>query len=145
MQLIDQNKTSQKKPSTFRPNLRRFYRISQQKELKKYDNQTEEIFNTHVSAKKVKNSKPKASQLRLTNASIVSTFRLNSCLAIEEGKVTLNDGSSVKYVKTGRGTKTLLLLPGALGTAKSDFGPQLEGFIINFSSHMKISKCIFKV
>ncbi len=46
---------------------------------------------------------------------------------IEEGKIALDDQTFVKYVRTGTGSKTLLLLPGALGTAKSDFGPQLKG------------------
>ena len=44
-----------------------------------------------------------------------------------EAKVSLSDGHNIKYVETGDGDRTVLLMPGALGTGKSDFLPQLQG------------------
>ena len=44
----------------------------------------------------------------------------------EDRKVVLDDGSGISYVTTGSGQHTALLLPGALGTARSDFTPQIE-------------------
>ena len=33
----------------------------------------------------------------------------------------------IHYVRSGTGTEPVLLLPGALGSALSDFSPQFEG------------------
>ena len=38
----------------------------------------------------------------------------------------LRDGTKIKYVVEGTGSHTTLLLPGALGTARTDFTPQIE-------------------
>lgn len=43
-----------------------------------------------------------------------------------EAKVTLSDGITINYVQTGKGDKNVLLMPGALGTAWTDFQPQIE-------------------
>uniref|UniRef100_A0A0K8UJ20 Valacyclovir hydrolase n=1 Tax=Bactrocera latifrons TaxID=174628 RepID=A0A0K8UJ20_BACLA len=43
-----------------------------------------------------------------------------------ETKVKLNDGVTINYVQTGKGDKNVLLMPGALGTAWTDFKPQIE-------------------
>ena len=40
--------------------------------------------------------------------------------------VVLKDGTSISYVVEGTGNHTTLLLPGALGTARTDFTPQIE-------------------
>ena len=39
----------------------------------------------------------------------------------------LNDGTKINYCTSGNGNHPVLLLPGALGTGRSDFTPQLEG------------------
>ena len=44
-----------------------------------------------------------------------------------EGKLSLPGGLNLNYVQTGNGDRPLLLMPGALGTGKSDFMPQLQG------------------
>uniref|UniRef100_A0A0A1WSN3 Valacyclovir hydrolase n=1 Tax=Zeugodacus cucurbitae TaxID=28588 RepID=A0A0A1WSN3_ZEUCU len=43
-----------------------------------------------------------------------------------ETKVKLSDGITINYVQTGKGDKSVLLMPGALGTAWTDFKPQIE-------------------
>ena len=54
---------------------------------------------------------------------------LSRCLStfLFEGKVSLKDGLNINYVQKGDGDRTVLFMPGALGTAKSDFMPQLIG------------------
>ncbi len=47
--------------------------------------------------------------------------------ALFEGKLTLPGGFNISYVQTGNGDRPVLLMPGALGTAKTDFMPQLQG------------------
>jgi hypothetical protein len=47
--------------------------------------------------------------------------------ALIEKSLHLNDGQKIGYIQTGEGSRTVLFLPGALGTAKSDFLPQLTG------------------
>ncbi|XP_055595152.1 valacyclovir hydrolase-like [Uranotaenia lowii] len=44
----------------------------------------------------------------------------------QEKQVKLDNSTSIHYVEAGLGEKGLLLLPGALGTAWSDFKPQIE-------------------
>ena len=39
----------------------------------------------------------------------------------------MDDGTNINYCTTGNGGHVVLLLPGALGTGRSDFTPQLEG------------------
>lgn len=48
-----------------------------------------------------------------------------SSTAISSHYVEVN-GARIHYEKTGSGSHTLLLLPGALGSSRTDFGPQLE-------------------
>ena len=53
---------------------------------------------------------------------------LSSSSSISEDRIqTLDDGTKINYCTTGNGGHVVLLLPGALGTARSDFTPQLEG------------------
>jgi len=40
--------------------------------------------------------------------------------------VALKDGTTISYVVEGNGDHTALLLPGALGTARTDFTPQID-------------------
>ncbi|XP_023330698.1 valacyclovir hydrolase isoform X2 [Eurytemora carolleeae] len=44
-------------------------------------------------------------------------------------------GSRIHYVRSGTGTEPVLLLPGALGSALSDFSPQFEGISKDFFSN----------
>lgn len=46
--------------------------------------------------------------------------------AVQENKIAV-DGIKINYVKTGSGPKSILCLPGALGSIWSDFKPQVEG------------------
>ncbi|XP_011192813.2 valacyclovir hydrolase-like [Zeugodacus cucurbitae] len=43
-----------------------------------------------------------------------------------ETKVKLSDGITIHYVQRGKGDKSLLLMPGALGTGWTHLGPQIE-------------------
>ena len=53
---------------------------------------------------------------------------MSSSSSISEDRIqTLDDGTKINYCTTGSGGHVVLLLPGALGTARSDFTPQLEG------------------
>ncbi|XP_041375646.1 LOW QUALITY PROTEIN: valacyclovir hydrolase-like [Gigantopelta aegis] len=45
---------------------------------------------------------------------------------IQSHKVLVN-GINLHYEKTGHGSHSILLLPGALGSSRTDFSPQLEG------------------
>ncbi len=47
--------------------------------------------------------------------------------ALFEGKLSLPGGLNLSYVQTGSGDRPVLLMPGALGTGKTDFMPQLQG------------------
>ena len=47
-------------------------------------------------------------------------------MAGEDKKAILNDGTNIGYVTEGTGEHTTLFLPGALGTARTDFTPQIE-------------------
>ena len=38
----------------------------------------------------------------------------------------LKDGTKISYVEEGTGSHTTLLMPGALGTARTDFTPQID-------------------
>ena len=46
---------------------------------------------------------------------------------ISEDTVQLVNGMKINYCASGSGNHVVLLLPGALGTGRSDFTPQLEG------------------
>ena len=48
----------------------------------------------------------------------------------------LNDGTKINYCTSGNGNHPVLLLPGALGTGRSDFTPQLEGVNTDMSIDM---------
>lgn len=53
---------------------------------------------------------------------------MSSSAPISEDQLqTLDDGTKINYCTTGNGGHVVLLLPGALGTGRSDFTPQLEG------------------
>lgn len=43
-----------------------------------------------------------------------------------EAKVQVSDNVAINYVQSGSGDKSLLLMPGALGSAWTDFKPQIE-------------------
>ena len=45
----------------------------------------------------------------------------------------LDDGTKINYCTSGTGEHPVLLLPGALGTGRSDFTPQLQGMSYNIS------------
>lgn len=47
------------------------------------------------------------------------------CTSVVSGKKPVN-GVNLYYEQTGRGKHAVLLLPGALGSTKTDFGPQLK-------------------
>lgn len=47
-------------------------------------------------------------------------------LSLESNYTRIND-QTIHYVRAGQGPEPVLLLPGALGSATSDFTPQLEG------------------
>lgn len=58
----------------------------------------------------------------------------------EENKIKLKDAKdkeyNINYVRRGNGRNAMILMPGALGTALTDFGPQIEQFpdlISNYS------------
>jgi len=51
----------------------------------------------------------------------------SSAPILEDRLQALDDGTKINYCTTGSGGHVLLLLPGALGTGKSDFTPQLQG------------------
>ncbi|TRY61217.1 hypothetical protein TCAL_10924 [Tigriopus californicus] len=48
--------------------------------------------------------------------------------------LTLSQGQKIHYEARGQGSKAALLMPGALGTASSDFAPQLQ----HFSGHPQL-------
>lgn len=61
---------------------------------------------------------------------VVSIFRTPGFrfMSTTDHTVTLGQGQPIGYVETGSGDRTVLLLPGALGTARSDFSQQLDHF-----------------
>lgn len=61
----------------------------------------------------------------IVHATIGRTYSAKTSEDIEERKVNV-DGSNINYVRVGIGNHPVLLLPGALGTAWTDFKPQLE-------------------
>lgn len=52
-------------------------------------------------------------------------FRAMSVIS-EDRTQSLDDGTKINYCTSGDGGHVVLLLPGALGTGRSDFTPQLE-------------------
>ncbi|XP_043075960.1 LOW QUALITY PROTEIN: valacyclovir hydrolase [Puntigrus tetrazona] len=55
-----------------------------------------------------------------------SCVSLSLCVSTRvSAKVSVN-GVSLHYQRTGNGNHAVLLLPGALGSAQTDFAPQLE-------------------
>lgn len=48
------------------------------------------------------------------------------CSSVDSGRQHIN-GVDLYYEKTGKGGHPVLLFPGALGSARTDFGPQLKG------------------
>ncbi|XP_035734380.1 valacyclovir hydrolase-like [Vespa mandarinia] len=61
----------------------------------------------------------------IVRTTIGRTFSVKTIKDIEERKVNVN-GFDINYVRVGIGNHPVLLLPGALGTAWTDFKPQLE-------------------
>ena len=57
-------------------------------------------------------------------------------MAGHDKNVVLDDGTKISYVIEGMGVHTTLLLPGALGTARTDFTPQIER--LNSQSQLKL-------
>ncbi|KAM8874047.1 valacyclovir hydrolase isoform 2-T2 [Spinachia spinachia] len=55
----------------------------------------------------------------------VTTATQQNCSSVASGKHCVN-GVNLYYEQTGRGKHAVLLLPGALGCTKTDFGPQLK-------------------
>ena len=53
-------------------------------------------------------------------------------LSSESGKVLVN-GVNLFYEKTGSSEHVVLCIPGAMGSTRSDFGPQLEGLQKDFT------------
>ncbi|XP_030064460.1 serine hydrolase BPHL [Microcaecilia unicolor] len=49
----------------------------------------------------------------------------NHCTSVTSAKIAVN-GVQLHYQKTGVGNHAVLLLPGALGSSETDFGPQLK-------------------
>ena len=54
----------------------------------------------------------------------ISTTSLT--MAGHDKSAVLGDGTKISYVVQGEGAHTALLLPGALGTPRTDFTPQIE-------------------
>lgn len=57
------------------------------------------------------------------------TIRHFSTIMFEEAQIQLNCNKNmynVNYVRSGHGDKAVMLLPGALGSAVTDFQPQIE-------------------
>ena len=53
--------------------------------------------------------------------------KMSTALITEDKIQTLNDGNKINYCSSGNGDHVVLLMPGALGTGRTDFTPQLEG------------------
>lgn len=52
--------------------------------------------------------------------------RMSHSVQVKERKVRIPSGQEINVVKAGNGEKSVLLMPGALGGAWSDFKPQIE-------------------
>ncbi|KAI4500582.1 hypothetical protein M0802_004174 [Mischocyttarus mexicanus] len=63
--------------------------------------------------------------IQITRTTIERAFSIKTNQDFEERKVSVN-GLDINYVKVGAGDHMVLLLPGALGSAWTDFKPQLE-------------------
>lgn len=59
-----------------------------------------------------------------------------SSVVSNDKTATLSDGTNINYVTSGTGSHVTLLMPGALGTARTDFTPQLEG--LNSEGHLSL-------
>jgi len=67
----------------------------------------------------------------LTRNSLFKSSHLSNNLFFKKmfsKQKVVGNGIDFSYVKVGSGKEVVLLLPGALGTAKSDFSPQLANF-----------------
>nr|XP_057928292.1 valacyclovir hydrolase [Doryrhamphus excisus] len=62
---------------------------------------------------------------RLFNIRKTATAMQSSCSSLTSGRQNVN-GVDLYYEKTGTGKHAVLLLPGALGSTKTDFQPQLK-------------------
>ena len=58
------------------------------------------------------------------------TTSMAKAAQISEDTVQLVNGMKINYCTSGSGNHVVLLLPGALGTGRSDFTPQLEGALV---------------
>jgi valacyclovir hydrolase len=59
---------------------------------------------------------------------VISGSRTMATSVISEDSLQpLDNGLSINYCTSGSGDHPVLLLPGALGTGRTDFTPQLEG------------------
>ncbi|XP_034256082.1 valacyclovir hydrolase [Thrips palmi] len=70
----------------------------------------------------------KATALQSSPSTLFSLSRsvwYSGCAGMERGQEKL-DGFNISYVRTGSGPNAVLCLPGALGSALTDFRPQLE-------------------
>ena len=68
----------------------------------------------------------RGSLLKLSRSGVSSVGSLRSCGSITSQYVRVED-KKIHVVRKGNGPQPLLLLPGALGSAMTDFKPQLEG------------------
>ena len=66
------------------------------------------------------------SMLKLLRPCVSRVTGLRRCGGITSQYVTVED-KKIHVVRKGNGPQPLLLLPGALGSALTDFKPQLEG------------------
>ena len=66
------------------------------------------------------------SLLKLIRSGLSGVVSLRCCGGISSQYVSVED-KKIHVVKKGNGPQPLLLLPGALGSALTDFKPQLEG------------------
>ena len=67
-----------------------------------------------------------SSLLKLIRSGLSGVGSLRCCGGISSQYVSVED-KKIHVVKKGNGPQPLLLLPGALGSALTDFKPQLEG------------------
>ena len=66
------------------------------------------------------------SMVRLVRACVPSVSSVRCCGSITSQYVSVED-KKIHVVRKGSGAQPVLLLPGALGSALTDFKPQLEG------------------
>ena len=67
-----------------------------------------------------------SSLVKLLRPSVSSLTSLRRCGGLTSQYVSVED-KKIHVVRKGNGPQPLLLLPGALGSALTDFKPQLEG------------------